>query len=280
MPFTLLVAVVGQGVGAFLGGCRWIGASVPLGHQVWALVNQPSLSFADQDRALGYWLGSVLLPLIVALTIIHLGARPKSLSAELLALQLAWAGTTVGVAWLPLVDGADGHVARFLYLRELPGELVWLAPLVASAAAALPTLRLLSLARGARRHTGRGLRMGLVVLHLGVPTAAWFGVVSMLEGAVVPAQAIALALPLLTAVTVAFLGYPAAYVHSLREIRGGAFARAVVAGALVAALLWWAGRPVNNDRFGGVLWGTPTELNNIRPWIEAAPALGDDGQGK
>jgi len=43
-PGALLVAVAGQGIGALLGGCGWIGVSTPLDRQVWALVNQPTLA--------------------------------------------------------------------------------------------------------------------------------------------------------------------------------------------------------------------------------------------
>ena len=41
-PGALLVAVAGQGIGALLGGCGWIGVSTPVDRQVWALVNQPT----------------------------------------------------------------------------------------------------------------------------------------------------------------------------------------------------------------------------------------------
>jgi len=276
MPFALLVAVVGQGVGAVLGGCQWIGCTVPVAHQVWALVNQPSLSFASQNQALGYWLGSLLLPLIMGVTMIHLGPRPKNLSAELLALQLAWAGIAIGVAWLPLVDSTDGHLARLFYLRSLPRELVWGAPLVASAAALLPALRVLALARGARHHTGRGIRLWVVTVHLGTPVAAWFVLVSVLRGTVASAQGIALALPLVVAMLVAWLSYPSPYVLPLREINGSAFVRAAIAAALVGTVLWWAGRPLGGDRYSGVLWDTPTSLNNTRPWVRAEQFSADD----
>jgi len=97
---------------------------------------------------------------------------------------------------------------------------------------------------------------------------------------VAPAQGIALAIPLMVTMLVAWFGYPSPYVLPLREIGGAAFARAAVAAALVVTALWWAGRPLAGDRWSGVLWGTPSSLNNIRPWVEAEPIFGDDEQRK
>ena len=68
IPLTLITAVFGQGIGALAGGCHWIGASVPIGRQVWALDNQPVLNFSSLPGAGGYWLGSTAVPLVIAIT--------------------------------------------------------------------------------------------------------------------------------------------------------------------------------------------------------------------
>ena len=80
---AVVTAAVGQGVSAWIGGCHWIGVSLPLGRQVWALVNQPSLAFATSGAAFGYWLGSTLLPFFLALGLVTVFPRmtaPASLS--------------------------------------------------------------------------------------------------------------------------------------------------------------------------------------------------------
>ncbi len=51
LPFALIGASLGQGLGALIGGCHWIGVTLPLDRQVWALVNQPVLNFAALPTA-------------------------------------------------------------------------------------------------------------------------------------------------------------------------------------------------------------------------------------
>ncbi|MBD3872686.1 MAG: hypothetical protein IFK91_07200, partial [Acidobacteria bacterium] len=165
-PLALVLAVLGQGLGALVGGCQWIGASLPLDRQVWALVNQPVLNFASLPSAGGYWLGSLMVPLIVAALVIPLFLRSNSMIVEVSVIQLAWGAAVVAVAWLPLLDQGDGHLARWLDLHDLPPTLVWLAPALAAGAGLLPTLRLLELARRRQKDTGRAYRVVLVVFHL------------------------------------------------------------------------------------------------------------------
>ena len=86
----LVLAVLGQGVGSVLGGCSWIGISLPIHLQPWALVNQPVLGFAHRGEALGYWFGSLLLPLVVALGLPAMLRRPRTLTAHLLVVHTAW----------------------------------------------------------------------------------------------------------------------------------------------------------------------------------------------
>jgi len=263
----LLAAVGGQGLGAVLGGCGWIGVSTPLGRQVWALVNQPALNFASEPRAAGYWLGSLLLPLFAGVAVLHLIPRARTVAAELIAVHVAWGAAAVGVAWLPLLDSADGHLARFLELFDLPSLLVWAAPSMAAIAAFPPVLRLLSVARVARRHAGRGTRLMVVALHLGTPCVAWALLVTMLCGAPPLAPIVALLAPLLVACAVAWFGYPPAYVHRLQEIETASWLRLLCSALVVVVLVWIAGRPLGQDTWAGVLWGTPSASNNVRPWV-------------
>ncbi len=271
IPGSLLIAVVGQGVGAVLGGCRWIGLSAPLDRQVWALVNQPALNFASEPRAIGYWLGSLAVPLLVGLGAVHLLPRPRTVAAELWSLHAAWGAIAVAVAWLPLLDPTDGHLARWLALGGLPPSLAWLAPITAAVAAFPPTLRLLALARAVRPHTGRGFRLALVGLHLAVPCAMWAGLAWWLRGAPAVTPMVAMLVPLAVAGAIAWFGYPAAFVHRLEPLSRGSWFRATVAAVLVATLLLAGGRALPAGRRAGLVWADPAPTNNVRPWIVTAP---------
>jgi hypothetical protein len=185
--------------------------------------------------------------------------------------QLSWACLVVGLAWLPLLDWGDGHLARWLLIHRLPSLLLWLAPVVAAAMAAIPTLRLLALAQVARRHPSRWLRLTLVALHLGLPTVAWVTLVSLLGGRILPLPTVAAAMPLVAALVLAAVRYPAPWVHGLEEVRAMSYVKLAVAVAVVAGALWFAGRPVAPGERSGVLWAPPTAVNNIRPWIAPVP---------
>ena len=267
-PLALVLAVFGQGLGALVGGCQWIGASLPLDRQVWALVNQPVLNFASLPSAGGYWLGSLMVPLIVAALVIPLFLRSNSLIVEVSVIQLAWGAAVVAVAWLPLLDKGDGHLARWLDLHDLPLPLVWLAPVLAAGAGLLPTLRLLELARRRQKDTGRAFRVLLVVFHLVVPVVVWVGLGSLVRSSVPLEATLAIAAPVCAAIVLAWLRYPAPYVRPLERPTVSGVVALVICAVVVTILMWIAGRPLPDNASAGILWGQPQAYNNIRPWID------------
>jgi len=267
-PLALVLAVLGQGLGALVGGCQWIGVSLPLDRQVWALVNQPVLNFASLSTAGGYWLGSLMVPLIVAALVIPLLLRSKSLIVEISVIQLAWGAAVVAVAWLPLLDHGDGHLVRWLDLHDLPPTLVWLAPALAAGAGLLPTLRLLELARRRQKDTGRAFRVTLVVFHLAAPAVVWVGLVSLIRSSVPVEATVAIAVPVCAAIVLAWLRYPAPYVRRLERPTVSSVVALVICAAAAMILVWISGRPLPDDASTGILWGQPQAYNNIRPWID------------
>lgn len=271
LPGVMLVVVVGQGLGSLLGGCAWIGLSVPVHRPPWALVNQPSLAFAGQAGANGYWLGSTLLPLVLVLVAMIAVRRPRRLAVELVLIQWCWALTVVGLAWLPLLDGEDGHVARFLHFKEAAPWLAWLLPLAAVSLGVLPALRLLSSLRLARRSAGRAARELALILHLMVPTLTFLAAVTILRGSPALEPSLAAALVIVAPLVVAWLRFPLAPFQRPDEVSVGhaALALAVVLG--VAGVIWVGGRPLTTDTVAGVTWSVPAANNNIRPWIEDRP---------
>ena len=274
---ALVSAVCGQGLGAVVGGCQWIGVTFPLDRQVWALVNQPVLNFASLPAASGYWLGSLLLPLSVAVTIIGFLPRRKTLVAELMSLHVAWALSTITVAWLPLVDTVDGHFARFLSLHGVSGAWIWLAPGLATIIVLLPVLRLLELARRRQTEIGRTYRLGLVTLHLCIPAVSWVVISSSVHGAIRLLPTIAVAAPMISALTLAWFRYPSPYVHPLERTKAVHIIALTGVATVLLGAVWLAGRPLSDDASAGFLWGRPSSFNNIRPWIEPWPVedLGD-----
>jgi len=272
-PLALVVAVLGQGVGALIGGCHWIGASLPLDRQVWALVNQPVLNFASLPSAGGYWLGSLVVPLMVAALVIPLLPRAQSLIVEISVVQIAWGAATVAVAWLPLLEKGDGHLARWLDLHGLSTSLVWLAPALAAGAGFLPTLRLLELARRRHKDTGRFYRVVLVAIHFVVPVVLWVGLASLIRSSVPLEATLAIAVPACSAILLAWWRYPSPYVRPLEKATVSGVISLVICAAVMAILVWTAGRPLPDDTSAGVLWGTPQAYNNIRPWIEPSSII-------
>jgi hypothetical protein len=270
-PGALLVAVAGQGIGALLGGCGWIGVSTPLDRQVWALVNQPTLAFAAESRSLGYWSGSLVLPLLIAVAAIALLPRPRSLAAELVLLHCAWACAVIGLAWLPLLDPQDGHLSRWLELWRLPAPLIWLAPALTIPSVLPPTLRLLALLRIGRPNTGRALRLAAVAVHLGLPTAAFAAVATLVSGAPPTPSTLVMGAAVVVALSTAWFGYPPPFVHRLRGLTLGSWVRLAAVAAATIVIVWLAGRPLAADNRAGLLWARPAVSNNIRPWIDAAP---------
>jgi hypothetical protein len=275
IPFALIGAVFGQGIGAIAGGCHWIGVTLPLDRQIWALVNQPVLNFASLPRAGGYWLGSIFVPLVVAITIIGFLPQARSWVTQLSSIQIAWAMSLVGVAVLPVLDNEDGHLARFLMLHGRPTVLVWLSPVVAAGAALLPTLRLLQLARRRRHEIRRSYRLMIVAVHLGVPAVMWPGLVSVVHGGVLMPTFFAAAVPLMAALVFAWFRYPKPYVSPLERPSAGEITGLAVVAVMLATVMWIAGRPLPDGQSAGVLWGTAQSSNNIRPWVEPWPITGE-----
>lgn len=267
-PGILALAVFGQALGALAGGCGWIGLSTPIDHQVWALVNQPSLHFASQLRSLGYWAGSSVAALALALGAVPLLPRARTLAAELVLVHAAWAATVVGLAWLPLVDRSDGHLSRWLELWDLPVPLAWLVPAMSIPAAVPPVLRLLALVRISRHHSSRGFRLAAVIVQLGLPAAAWVALATAVHGAPQGPPAIAVGVVVTVALTTAWFGYPPAFAHRLEGLTAASWIRLTVAATLLVATVAVAGRPLAGDRRAGLLWGRASATNNIRPWIE------------
>jgi len=272
-----VLGVVGQGIGALLGGCGWIGITTPVDRQVWALVNQPTIQFASQARSLGYWSGSTLVLLIVALAAVSLLPRPRTLAAELVMIHVAWAATAVGLAWLPLVDLEDGQLWRWLELWDLPRALAWAVPALAIPATVPPTLRLLALLRISRHHAGRLSRLAVVVFHLGLPAITWAAVATAVHGSPLVQPTLALGGVLMVALSVAWFGYPPPFVQRLQGLSTGSWVRIAAAATVLTAVTFVAGRPLPSDRRSGVLWARPGATNNIRPWI-AATEIGELGR--
>ena len=270
-PAALMAAVIGQGIGALAGGCQWIGISLSINRQVWALVNQPVLNFASLPSATGYWLGSLILPTILAASLILLLPRKRSLLAELVLVQVAWAASVIGIAWLSLIDRNDGHLIRWLDLQDLPAVWVWLAPLLASLIGLIPTARLLALARRRRPNTGRLYRLGLVGVHFAVPAVLWAGAAALIGETVPIAATIAISCPLCAAVALAWLRYPPPFAHRLDQPSRSGLSMLIATAAACAIATTLATRPRPDGRCPGVLWATPQSFNNIRPWIDAVP---------
>jgi hypothetical protein len=274
-PAALMAAVIGQGIGALAGGCHWIGISLSIHRQVWALVNQPVLNFASLPSATGYWLGSLVLPAILAATLIPLLPRKRSLLVEMVLVQATWAASVIGIAWLSLVDRNDGHLVRWLSLQDLPAEWVWLAPVLAALTGLIPTLRLLALARRRRPDTGRVYRLRLVVVHFVVPAALWAGAGALVGETVPIAAMIAICCPLCAAMALAWLRYPPPFAHRLDQPSRPGLTLLIATAAACAIATTVATRPRPDGRCPGVLWAAPQSFNNIRPWIDAVPIRGD-----
>ena len=181
----------------------------------------------------------------------------------------------VAVAMLPVLDSEDGHLARFLALHGGPPTLVWLSPIFAAGAALLPTLRLLQLARRRRPNIRRSYRLLVVVLHLGVPTAGWLALVSLVHGSILLPAYIAAAAPVLAALVFAWLRYPDPYVRPLELPKTGQIIGLALAAVIMAAIVWGAGRPLADGQSAGVLWGIAQSSNNVRPWIDPWSISGD-----
>jgi hypothetical protein len=274
VALVLVAATLGQAVGALLGGCSWIGVSIPLHRPVWALLDQPTLDFARRTAALGYWFGAVGTAAAIGGLAVAVVPRPRTFAAEIAMVQTAWLATVVGVAWMPLLDLEDGHPARWLRLHSLPEELLVLAPVAAAALAIVPTLRLLAMARAGRAHLGRASRLGVIFVHLLLPAATTLAVASVMAPRLPAVALIGASGPAAAALAVAWFGFPPAHPWLLEPPGAGSIFRAIAVAAVGLAVVWLTGRPVANGDAVGIVWRTPTARNNIRPWIEPTAVAG------
>jgi hypothetical protein len=258
---------VGQGIGAWLGGCSWIGITLPLGRPVWALVNEPSIHFASLGAADGYWLGSLVLPLLLALLAPTLIPRARTAGAELLMVQLGWGLAVIGLAWMPFLDPSDGHLVHWLDFRRLAAFWIWAAPAAAALAAFIAVRRLLKLLDTALPHAGLAARLATVALHFWLPTAGWILLTGILAGPVFPRVLAAVAIPCGAAAAAAFFGDAAPHFHGLGPVGARTWVYGIAATLVAGALVWGSGRPLADQRAAGVLWGRPLATNNIRAWV-------------
>jgi hypothetical protein len=269
LPLTLIVAAAGQGFGALAAGGSWIGVSLPWGRQAWALVNQPVLNFASLPSATGYWLGTVAVPLSIALLAMPLSVRVRTLASQLFMVHWAWTCIVIGVLWQPALEPAVSHPIRWLRFRGLAPELWWVVAACAPVVVIPVILRLLAVARITHHHMGRGRRVLVVSAHLLPVPAVWAVVSTAARGTVFPVEAwVLFTIPVALALMVAWIGYPAPLNHPVTSVRGGTIASLVV----VAAALWFfvalAGRPLGNDKAAALQWGHSSSFNNIRAWME------------
>jgi MFS family permease len=273
---ALVLAVLGQGLGAAAGGCSWIGASIPLHRPVWALVNQPTIAFSSSPGASGYWLGSLAGPFLVALVVLTLRPKAPTLVGQLVVIQTVWWTAVVPGVWLPLLDPVDGHLARWLLLHRLPSILVWSAPAAATVLAAFASSRMLEVARRRSPDMSRAVRIGTLAVHLGLPVVGLLCVVRALGGSLPLRPVLGLAAPLAAAFSFAWFHYPRPYPRPLKAPSRSAIAALTAVALVTPAAVWWAGRPLPEDRVSGVLWSGPQSLNNIRSWIDPSPiSLGE-----
>jgi hypothetical protein len=268
---TLIFAVLGQGLGAAAGRCSWIGVSLPLHRQVWALVNQPTLDFSSSAGAGGYWLGSLLAPFLVGLVMLTLRPKAPTLLGQLVVIQTVWWTAVVAGVWLPLLDPVDGHLARWLLLHRLPSILVWSAPAAATVLSVFASSRMLEVARRRNPDLRRAARIGTLAVHLVFPVIGWLGVVWALGGRLPLRPVLGLAAPVVAAAAFAWFLYPRPYPRPLKSPSGGAVAALTSVALVTSAAIWWAGRPLPEDHVSGVLWDVPQSFNNIRPWIDPKP---------
>ncbi len=277
---ALVLSAVGQGFGALAGGCGWIGVTIPLDRQVWALVNQPVLNFSSLSGAGGYWLGSIGLPMVTAIFLLTLRPKNPTLAGQLALVQTVWWAILIAGAWLPLLDPVDGHLARWLLLHELTPPLVWFAPAVAAVLAGFAAFRLLELARRFRSDLGRARRVATIVIHFVMPVAGWLGLVRIVSGTLPWRPLLGLAAPVAAALVLAWLRYPPPYPRPLPAPSPRAAAALLAAVVLAACAIWLAGRPLADGRVSGLVWGEAGSFNNIRAWIQPwSPAdlgTGDD----
>ena len=112
------------------------------------------------------------------------------------------------------------------------------------------------------------------MLHLLPPTLAWVGVASLVHGSVPVLPTAAVALPMSSAVVLAWFRYPKPFVRRLDLPSGSRVITLALTAAVLWTVIWFAGRPVGEENRAGVLWGQPQAFNNIRAWIDARTVVG------
>jgi serine/threonine protein kinase len=263
---ALVIAVLGQALGAMAGGCSWIGLTIPVHRQPWALVNYPGIAFSHQPAAVGYWFGSLLLPLLIAAAGARLAARARSQAGALLAVQISWACAVIGCCWLPMLDQQDGHVAHWLYLHDADPRLLWIAPALALVVAMVPARRLLTLSPVIEPTLRQ--RLTLVATHLGLPIMVCIAF-GMLLAPQLPLAALAAAgAPLVAALLLACRPVSAAAMTSAQQaVATGNLVRITVLLVLIAGTWLVAGRPLADGDSSGLLWSGKQMSNNVRQWV-------------
>ncbi len=268
LPASLILSAAGQGLGAFPAGAGWIGICTPWDGQAWGLVNQPVLNFASLSSAGGYWLGSWAAPFLFAVVILPLSLRLKTVATQLVAVQTAWIFLVIAASWQTALDPHLGHLARWLGFRDLPAELRWLTAAAAAVATVPIVIRVLAMARITHYHLGRGRRLALVLAHLfPVPVGVVATFIFVKE--VVPIEAcVAVGVPLLVALMVAWFGYPAPLTHPITAVTPRAVVVIAALGLLAWAGIYATGRRLPGDRVAAIQWARDGSFNNIRDWME------------
>ncbi len=264
---ALVIAAFGQGLGGIIGGCEWIGMSVPLNRQVWALMNQPSINFADTAAAHGYWLGSLIVPFVIVVVLMFGVRRARSVAYEILAVQLSWALIILCLAWPIALAPAESHLGKWLHFNGISMHFAWAMPSLAVLLGLLPTLRLLMVLRQWRRHASALVRVITLLIHLAIPTAGWLTLSFYLDPAVNMIAIVVLAFILFVALIVAWFRYPEQPYRPLDAISFLNLVVVVFGTGLLFFVLWFAGRPLEDQASSGLLWGQRSTTNNIRPWI-------------
>jgi len=267
LPLTVVAAAAGQGLGAMAGRCAWIGVALPIHRQPWALVNEPSLSFASTPGAALYWLGSLIVPALLAVGVIPFMPRSKTVWAEIAAAQIAFGMAAGGLGWLPLLDPAEGHLARWLHLHHLPSFLLAAAPVLGAMAALPAVFRLLAFDRAAHRAPGPFHRMAVALLSFLPPTALWVGLGTLAAGEPQLLSTFGVTLPLVLALAISAIFSVGAWVLPREPNRRGTPVLLLLAAILLGALVYMGGRPLPGGRASAILWSRPNAYNNIRPWI-------------
>jgi len=268
VPASLLLSAAGQGLGAALAGGVWIGICTPWDGQAWGLVNQPVLNFSSLPSAGGYWLGSWAVVFLAAVLIPPLSLRLKTVTTQLVAVQMAWISLVIASSWQTALDPHLGHLARWLGFRDLPTELRWLT-IAAAAVATVPiVIRLLAMARITHFHLGRGRRLALVFGHLAPVPVGWAAAFIVVKGQAPIEACVAIAVPLAVALLVAWFGSPAPLTHPIAEVAPGGLVVLFTVGALAWACAFAAGRPLAEDRVAAIQWAREGSFNNIREWME------------